>query len=138
MKKTTWTPTVQQEKFIEGLLSGLNISEAGEAAGGAARDCWYKSWRHSDDFIAYLEKRRREVAGANMPRVDKKLFEKIDAGDVPAMRLAYEVFGTLRTGQVNINNNAYQPPESEPGKKIAAMLDQLEEKREAKLRLVKE
>lgn len=136
MQKRKWIPTVQQEKFIEGLLSGLNISEAGDAAGGAARDCWYKSWRHSPDFMDYLEKRRREVAGANMPRVDKKLFEKIDAGDVPAMRLAYEVFGNLRTGQVQVNT--FQPPESEPGKKITAMLDKLEEKRDAKLKLVKQ
>ena len=132
MKK--WEPTMQMQMFVDGLLSGKNIADS-MAYAKADRTNYYKSWRNNPDFQGYLERRRKEEAGAKLPKIDKTLFEKAESGDVGAMRLVYEIYGPLRTGQAVVINSNQPSVEEEPGKKVLSMLDALEKK--AKLNVVK-
>src|SRR3990172_13320105 len=127
-----WEPTIKQERFVEALLEGKLIKEAAKHA-NICRDTYYKTWRKSPDFLAYLEQRRRQVASARTPRVDNELFKKIEEGDIGAMRLFYEVFGHLRTGQIVINSNQTQEPEGEKSSEIIrTKLDELAARRKAR------
>lgn len=126
-----WKASPRQERLVELLLAGKMVTEACETI-GITRQSFY-GWRKNPNFLNYFEQRRREVASSRTPRVDIQLFAKVLEGDVAAMRLFYEVFGSLRTGgQVVINNQA-PVEEQEPGKKVLSMLDELEQKRKAKL-----
>lgn len=126
MKKIKWTPTIAQANFVDALLSGLKIREAAEMA-NCSRDSYYKTWRHSTDFMQYLEEQRRSKAAVKLPQVDKALFEAAQKGDIAACRLVYELFGNLRTG-VQINNNSFKLPEGQPGSKVLIMLEQIEKR----------
>lgn len=130
MKK--WEPSLKQERFVEALLTLGEIKAAAEQA-GVSREAYYQTWRKDPNFMAYLEQKRLEVAGSRLPAVDNALFKKIKEGDTQAMRIFYELFGNLRTGQIVINN---QPSiEEEPGKKVLLMLDELEKKQKEKAKL---
>lgn len=107
--RAEWEPTEKQEKFVDGLLAGRNITEAAKAA-GCSRSNWYASWRDDRDFRNYFDMRRYAENSIRLPSVDRAVFEKAMTGNIQAARLFYQRYDLQETEApepLNVKHNEY-------------------------------